>query len=269
MRSEPLKFENEAALCEAFLQTIPEGWTPYNETAGWDILLVHSTGFQIGVEAKQRLNAKCLVQAMDAIRGGWTGPDCRAVLVGAAGPDLCSIARRLGITVITMEKRRRNVLYGSANVGGDFISMPDLPTEVNLERLNVNWNWLSQRDWFDHAPTAREPLPEFVPNVPAGCPSPTILSQWKIQALKMVIWVERNRYATRAHFKHLNISPSMWMNGNWMKPTGTRGVWEAGRNWPGERFKAEHPQIVPQIEEKYSEWSSGMEHASTQIGRLI
>lgn len=76
-------FETEAALCQAFIRSVPAEWIVYPETAGWDILLVHRIGgWQIGVEAKQTLNAKVLCQAIDGVRYNADGPDFRAVLVG-------------------------------------------------------------------------------------------------------------------------------------------------------------------------------------------
>jgi hypothetical protein len=77
-------FTKEVDLCKAFIETLPKGWTNYNETGGYDILLVHDeTGFQIGVEAKLRLNAKVICQAMSGLNSVYdhSGPDCRAVLV--------------------------------------------------------------------------------------------------------------------------------------------------------------------------------------------
>ena len=35
-------FASEVDLCARFLKALPEDWIAYNETAGWDILLVRS-----------------------------------------------------------------------------------------------------------------------------------------------------------------------------------------------------------------------------------
>ena len=54
-------FAKESDLCAAFLASLPEGWTAYPETAGFDILLGREVdGFQIGIQAKLRLNAKVI-----------------------------------------------------------------------------------------------------------------------------------------------------------------------------------------------------------------
>lgn len=55
----PKMFKTEADLCAAFIASIDSRWTPYAETAGWDILLVrHADGFQIGIQAKQKMNTE-------------------------------------------------------------------------------------------------------------------------------------------------------------------------------------------------------------------
>lgn len=60
-------FPTEAALCAAFIAAIDKrAWTPYAETAGWDILLVRKVdGFQIGVQAKLVFNLDVVNQAID------------------------------------------------------------------------------------------------------------------------------------------------------------------------------------------------------------
>ena len=64
MKSKP--FASEADLCAAFLawaaRTAP-GVACYAEWAGWDILLVYPEGFQLGIQAKLRLNAEVIGQA--------------------------------------------------------------------------------------------------------------------------------------------------------------------------------------------------------------
>lgn len=76
-------FATEADLCAAFIASIDaDKWIPYPETVGWDILLVRKDdGFQIGIQAKQKLNTDVINQALDEY-GHWSaaraGPDCRA-----------------------------------------------------------------------------------------------------------------------------------------------------------------------------------------------
>lgn len=78
----PRTFTTEADLCAAFIAYAePHGWTPYAETAGWDILLVSRTGTQIGIQAKLRFTTAVLVQAVEQCWHWKTpGPDFRAML---------------------------------------------------------------------------------------------------------------------------------------------------------------------------------------------
>src|SRR6185312_7545021 len=66
-------FDTEAAMCAAFSEWAQgQGWTPYAETAGFDILLVHGDGTQIGVQAKLRFNTAVLAQILSGTDWGWT-----------------------------------------------------------------------------------------------------------------------------------------------------------------------------------------------------
>lgn len=79
-------FKTEADLCAAFIAAIGDDWTSFAETAGWDILLVRKDdGFQIGIQAKLKLNTFVLAQTLDQYRYSVDspGPDCRAILVPA------------------------------------------------------------------------------------------------------------------------------------------------------------------------------------------
>lgn len=51
---------SERELCAAFIDEFNHqaGWVCYSETGGFDVLVVHEDGWQIGVEAKVKLNAK-------------------------------------------------------------------------------------------------------------------------------------------------------------------------------------------------------------------
>ena len=72
------RYKTEAALCADFITWVKAEsgtqrrfgagrspvWTPYAETAGWDILLVAADGTQIGVQAKLRFNLKVIAQSI-------------------------------------------------------------------------------------------------------------------------------------------------------------------------------------------------------------
>lgn len=265
-RIERINFETEAALCQAFLRWVHDDWIAYPETAGWDILLVHRVGgWQIGVEAKKALNAKVLTQAMSGREG--SGPDFRAVLVGKAAPEMCEVAKRLGLTVIVplgWKRPQQIVTRGSAwdwePVQGPFAPAfaPDLPSAEAVAKIESWWGLWSREEWFDHFPEKRCALPDYVPEVAAGVPSPMVLSDWKIRAMRVCVWVNRHGKITRAHFRALGIDPSRWMDGHWLKRGAERGVWVAGPHFPGPKFRREHPGIFAKIEADFEDWSGEM-----------
>lgn len=258
--AEGAAFPTEEALCHAFALQVPEEWVVYPESAGWDMLLVHREGgWQVGVEAKLALNTKVLIQA-DGRGHRWTvGPDFRAVLVAKTNPELETLAKRLGFTVIRPKQAGQwswPKFNGFNRRPGPPIPTfhPPLPETERLVKIREWWSDWSPH-WLDCYPLEREKVPEFVPEVKAGVPSPMILSDWKIAAMRLCIWLRRNRSITRAHFKAFKIDPSRWMNGHWLCPGLDRGVWEIGPSFPAEQFEREHPNIWAKLEATYEEWS--------------
>lgn len=230
-------FEKEADLCAEFISGLPNEWIAYPETGGFDILLVRKEdGFQIGVEAKLRLNAKVITQVAESVSSYSTtssGTDCRAVLIPyGVSIDLARICRLLNITIITVRKQEWN---------GQFVSYPNLP------RLDNEW---SHRDWIELAPYSRIELPEWVPDVIAGDKAPVTLTPWKIAAIKIAITLRNRGFVTRKDFKHFDISMSRWTQTGWIT-SGNKGEWIAG-NMPD--FRTQHPVNYPQIEADYEKW---------------
>lgn len=266
MRSdkETCHFPTEAALCQAFLLYLPEEWIAYPETENWDILLVHRVGgWQIGIEAKQKLNAKVLLQATDRLSRS-QGPDFRAILVGSGTSEMSAVAMRMGLTVITPQPMKRKHTYLAAP-RWDYIGFqgplapqftPALPEVEVLNSVGSWWSTGLREQWFDHFPERRHNLPDYVPDVAAGVPSPMILSDWKVKAMRVCIWVERNKTITRAHFRALGINPGRWMNGYWLKAGDSRGVWVAGPGFPADQIRREHPTIWPKVEADYDTWAA-------------
>lgn len=236
-------FQKETDLCAAFIAAIPEGWTAYPETGGFDILLVRKEdGFQIGVEAKLKLNSKVISQAAEQASSWYacySGPDCRAVLV----PDSCShemssVCRFIGVTVIRMPEPgvdTRKYWYGKFD--------PHLP------EIGDGPDY-----WHEIAPTKRLHVPDWIPDVKAGASSPVTLTYWKIMAIKIVITIEKRGYVTRRDFKHIGISLRRWISGTgWLKSDGN-GNWIKGPNLPD--FKAQHPINYDQIAAEYDKWKT-------------
>ena len=261
MRDMAPTFETEAALCQAFIRSVPPEWVVYPETAGWDILLVHRVGgWQIGVEAKQTLNAKVLAQAIDGLRRNDVGPDFRAVLVGRVVAENAVLASALGLTVITPKSysqwciRSRHFDPCGPRVPA---FQPDLPKAEVVARIGDWWStWSPDGAWKDMFPSQRHKLPDYVPEVAAGVPSPMILSDWKIKAMRVCVWIVRNQTINRAQFKALGIDPSRWMDGRWLSKGPGRGDWVAGPDFPGEKMRAEHASIWAKIEADYLSWSA-------------
>jgi hypothetical protein len=172
------------------------------------------------------------------------------------------IARAVGLTVIRPKLER----HWQRPKVGRFLDMPgpwlptfdpDLPKmEPEPSRLPHWWpSWYDHKDWIDEFPTQRHKLPDYVPEVAAGVPSPMILSDWKIKAMRVCVWVERNRIIERKQFRALGIDPSRWMTGHWLTRAPERGQWIAGPGFPADQFRREHPSVYAMVEADYEEWS--------------
>lgn len=225
-------FATEAALCTAFISALPDGWTAYPECCGWDILLVRAAdGFQIGIQAKLRLNAHVITQTLEEY-GAWSAtrpaPDCRAVLVpfGTTG-WYGRICHHLGITIIAVS--------AASGRWRDRFS-PNLP--------DPNQSW-TQDNWQEWAPTERCKLPAYVPDVVAGAASPIRLTEWKIKALRIAVLLDRRGYVERADFKTHNIDHRRWLapGNDWLVRDGKRFV--RGPQFPN--FKEQHPRVYEEI----------------------
>lgn len=229
-------FATEVELCARFVQGVDqEKWIVFAETASWDLLLVRrEDGFQIGIQAKLKLNLKVIEQTVEHFYSSPTspGPDCRAVLVPASEGLHESITSHIGITVIRVRATAAFVSH---------IFDPQLPTIKDR-------GWRDR--WHEWCPTERHKLPEYVPDVLAGKPSPTQLTDWKIKAMKIAILLEHRGYVTRADFKALHID-----HHRWLKPASWLIV-ENGRYVRGRMpdFKAQHPTVWEQIATDIAKW---------------
>lgn len=246
-------FASEADLCAAFIAHLEKGWTAYPETAGWDILLVRdSDGFQVGVEAKLRLNAKVISQALEA--GQWmcaeAGPDCRAVLVpDGTGRDFEPICAYIGLTIIKMRSWEGDACYWSVPY--------DPPLPVDTVRFTSG-------AWRECCPIRRYDLPAYVPDVPAGASGPVQLTDWKIKAIKIAVILEKAGFVTRLDFNQIRIDIRLWLPGRrgWLAPTEQGFV--AGRSFPD--FRAQHPQVYEQIAADADDW---MPPAAAEQAKLL
>jgi hypothetical protein len=238
-------FASEVALCAHFLANIKDDWTAYAETAGWDILLVRKAdGFQIGIQAKLKLNAHVISQALEdgySYSAEMAGPDCRAVLVPndeAGAFDL--IAAYIGFTIIRVHGPSPTTSYYKPKV-----FHPELPKITE---------WGSSGAWFENAPFKRHRLPEYVPDVPAGASAPIQLTNWKISAIKIAITLERRGFLTRADFKHHQIDYRRFIAREYGWLIATDGRYLVGPKFPD--FKAQHPTVYEKIAADYSKWET-------------
>lgn len=208
-------------------------WTIYPETAGWDLLMAHRDGHQLGIEAKLSLNAKVIDQAIvNTTRYHCdTGPDYRAVLVpeGKVQHHLGTICTLLGVGIIAA----RDSGYWS-------LSLPD-------ER----WGW---KEWPNWCPAQRCVLPDYVPDVEGGHACPVQLTPWKIKAIKLMILLQRRGFVTRADMKRLEISPTRWTDGfhGFLDRKPEVGGFVACRRTPD--LRAQHPTNYAEIEADFEKW---------------
>ena len=219
------QFKTEADLCAAFLAWLkgyPE-WTPYAETEAWDILLAHSDGTQVGIQAKLKFNISVLTQAVQNW-SAWSavGPDFRAILVPEhqGHRDLCDA---LGLTLI----RPQNRWNGKIEFEPDF-----------SERTFRTWHYAN--------PVKRHTLPAYVPDVPAGVPSPSSLTKWKIAALQISAIMELRGYVTRHDFRIAGIDYRRWTQ-DWLEPVPEQKAAWRWRNGVNQGFQHQHPTIYPKI----------------------
>ena len=250
MKNKETKFEKEVDLCSAFITALPKEWTAYPETGGFDILLVRKKdGFQIGVEAKLKLNAKVVAQAAESnvsYRILDSGPDCRAVLIPAyVSSDLACLCDLLNITIIRVYKY-------SYNDKGYWFN-PSLPSQSSY----------AEDGWHEFFPHERIEVPDWIPDVCAGCSSPVKLTPWKVGAIKLAIIIEKRGILTRRDFKDYGISMSRWTQCDWLKANG-KGQWIKGQYFPD--FKAQHPTNYSQIEADYEKWK---QKTLEEAGRMV
>lgn len=269
MKKEPL-FAKETDLCASFIKALDRHnagvvksqnenydahiWTAYTETAGWDILLVSKhDGTQIGIEAKLKLTVEVLLQSLDTSYDGHatTGPDFRAILVpeDAAQNGIGAIAAKLGVAVIRQRPAKPDVWHQQHD-----------HFEPELPRIGPEY-WTS-RAWDNWLPNERHVLPEYVPDVIAGDKAPVQLSEWKIQALK-ILAILAERPVTRSDFKAIKISHHRWIQ-FWLAKT-PEGWVKCGAT---PKFDEIHPTIYAQIIADKAKWMPAAKPLAHQMELL-
>lgn len=236
----PFATEAEMIACwRADLEKSRQGekWTVYAETAGWDLLLVHRDGYQLGLEAKLGLNIHVIAQALKGTHSYWqqTGPDYRGVLVpsGCIQHHLTPICGALGLGLLKVHPSERGVWRD--------LGLPD----------ESSWG---TSDWPSWLPERRCELPAYVPDVQAGHPSPIALTHWKVKAIKLMILLDRRGRVTRGDMRALQISPTRFTDrhhgllvadadaGGYVRHDGTPDL------------RKQHPTNYAEIEADYDKW---------------
>lgn len=233
-------YTTEAELCTTFIDWVKKEngnarrgkaapvWTPYAETAGWDILLVADDGTQIGIEAKLKFNMKVLAQSLPDKWDSYTdrpGPDYRAVLVPKFDSDHLRICAALGI-----------VMIATKGWGQEF--RPDM-TPGQGEHYAAMWH-----HWN---PSQRCKLPDYLPDVQAGCPAPLQLTDWKVKALRILATIDARGYVTKQDFKKQRIDPRAWTGSQRLLVPGA----EPGQFVRGKaEFDKQHPVVYAQVLEE-------------------
>lgn len=232
------KFAKESDLCAAFIAAVPKPWVAYPESEGWDILIINAVdGRQIGIEAKLKLNAKVMAQAVEGPSWhGAAGPDYRAVLVPEdQRNDLTALAPFCGVTIIGMSAPGR---WGTPQFWPHF--PVDHPHITNCG------------DWHERLPIARHRVPEYVPDVVAGASAPMQLTAWKIAALKLAVLLDETGYLTRDDFKRFQIDIRRWIGVDGWLQVGNGGFVK-GPRYPD--FKSHHPKVWAEILAAPEKWS--------------
>jgi len=227
MRKSP-SFASEVDLCAGFLawvaKTAPD-IRAYAEWGGWDILLVYPEGFQLGIQAKLRLNPEVIGQAAPGYYDDLDhGPDFRAVLVPAQN-GLSGLAARLGLIVFAPRLYFRE---------GDFL--PTLRREYRSEPEFDGWT-----DWN---PKTRHPLPPTLTDSIAGSSAPVSLTPWKLRALAVLAELSRGPITTK-RVRALGVDPRRWLQCHWLMPADERGNWIRGEKCPP--FDEQHPTAYAHV----------------------
>lgn len=228
-------FASEAALCAAFAEeVIRQGWTPYAETSGWDLLLV-GHGLQVGVEAKIRPSLQVLAQCAGRMSNKWRaqGPAYAVVLVPHAPGDFVTVARAIGAEAIA----------------------PRLREDWGTGKQRIEWPRLLHRLEHVEALHFEEPawVPDVVPDVPAGASSPVRLTAWKLLALRLVARLLQIRGWVTVHdFRDIGLDSSRWYH-HWLLPQGD----DRPQKWvrkPGVALAdAQHPTAFLTVLERETE----------------
>lgn len=242
-KDKPEPIVKESELCEVFIREFNkvDGWVCYPEAAGFDVLVVHRDGRQIGVEAKLTLNAKVADQILPNYGDdyyGRPGPDHRLVIVSKitdANAGIAKMLYRLGVKVLAPRQSWERTGYEHTfDLKHSLLSDETGNTFFGRERL------------FDWSPEERCLVPAIVTDLPAGVPAPIRLTPWKEAAVKLVALMRSQGFITVKQIAAHGIGATAWTQPGGIKPAwlakGTsRGQWVETEHMPA--FDKQHPDL--------------------------
>lgn len=234
------KIAKEADLCALFIQEFNKlpGWTCYPEAAGFDILVVHTDGRQIGVEAKLSLNAKVADQILPRAGEEYycrPGPDYRMVIVSKITDASAGIAKmldHLGVRVLQTYLDQGRYRFR---------------LEHQVLEAKGRTSWYSEQYLFDWNPPERCQVPIMVTNLPAGVPAPVRLTPWKESALKVMAQLRSQGFITAKQIAAHGVGITAWTQPasstkpSWLAKGAVRGTWIETEHLPA--FDKQHPEV--------------------------
>lgn len=242
--AKPEIFKTESDLCALFIREFStlDCWTCYPEAGGFDVLVVHEDGRQIGVEAKLVLNAKVADQILPARGGDYhqaPGPDYRLVIVSKISDSNAGIAKMLemmGVLVLCP--------YTHSTPADYTFGLEHVLLEAKGHVASYTSKYL-----FDWNPAERCQVPLVVGDLPAGVPAPRRLTPWKESALRVVALMRRQGTITSKQIADHGIG-----TGYWTQPYGERKAWLAKGPVRGQWVETEHmPPFDKQHPEAYAQ----------------
>lgn len=235
------KISSEAELCDIFMREFNEidGWSCYPEAAGFDVLVVHEDGRQIGVEAKMQLNAKVADQILpDRYEFyGRPGPDYRLVIVSKitdASAGIVKMLEQLGVKVLLPR-----IGYRKEGEAYTF----DLEHKLlEVSGRDPYYDWYM----FDWNPPERCKVPVMLTSLRAGIPCPVRLTPWKEKALMVLAQLRSQGSITAKQITSHGVGVTAWTQAPgskpaWLKKGAVPGTWIETEHLPA--FDKQHPEV--------------------------
>lgn len=253
-RADELKeiITSEADLCAFFMREVGEeleGWVCHPETGGFDIVMAHVDGRQIGVEAKLQLNAKVADQILpseSSYRYLERGPDHRLVIVRSITEANAGIARMLTLLGVRVISPRLSFSSKDSKEIPKFQLRYELGRDEDVREpdkhhgFNHAYYGHSHMAMFDWNPAKRIELPEIPSTAAAGVPGPVQMTPWKMGAMRVLARLRAQGYISTKQIAAEGVSPSIWTQ-SWLVRGEIRGQWLEGPKMT--KIDQQHPEL--------------------------